>query len=134
MLTRISPRCHETLISPAPPTTAFACLTAALVCPTLALALLLLPITLKMGVWTLITAVVEISAEGETAGFPLSALMDAALAEAARVPMPLALPLSVHNFSMEIIVAEAEALPGATSLMRPGEMLTSPPSTSPSPT
>ena len=119
MLTRTFPRCHVTLIAPAPLTTASASLTTAHVCPTLvleclAIALLNRPVTLRTEVWTPLTEAVEPSAVGVTAGFPHSVRIAVVLAGVARVAVPLARLLSAHN-SMMVIVVAAAALPAEMS-------------------
>src|SRR5258706_9370244 len=115
VLLRPSPRCHVTLIAPAPLTTASASLTAAHVCPTLVLDCLAIaplnrPDTLKTEVWTPLTEAEEPSAVGETAGSPLSVRIAVVLAGVAHVAVSLARLLSAHN-SMMVIVAAAVALP-----------------------
>ncbi len=101
------------------------------VCPTITLPNL--PDTLRMVVWTRLTAVEGLSAVGGSAVFPL-VRMGVVLAGAVRVAVPLAQHLFGPNFSMAIIAAVAGVLPVVMFLMRPGVTLTSPPSTFPLPT
>ena len=98
------------------------------------LVLLDLPVTLKMGVWTHLTAAVGLSAVVGTAAFPRLVCLGVVLAGDARVAVPLAWHLLDHNSSMVIIAGEAGALPVMMFLMRLGMTLINPRSTSPLPT
>src|SRR5258706_8811701 len=93
-----------------------------------------LPVTLRTGVWTLLTVVVGHSEAVETAVFPRSVCMDEVLAGAERVAMPLARLLFDHNFSMVTIPAVAGPFLIVMFFIKLGARLTNPPSMSPLPT